>query len=125
MELLVGVVVASVLMAVAVPDFLSWLPTLRLSSAARQVATDLQVARMRAISQNTSYTVTFSGSTYSYSGDSRDVSALYPGITIQSASANPVFSSRGTASTTATITLTNGSAQKQVIINAVGRVNVQ
>lgn len=125
MELLAAITIASILMAVAVPHLLDWLPTLRLSSAARQVATDLQVARMRAISQNASNTITFSGSTYSYNGNSRDVGALFPGITISSAPTNPVFTPRGTASTTGTITLTNGSATKNIVVSAVGRVNIQ
>lgn len=126
MELLVTTGIASILMSVAVPAFLTWLPTLRLSMAARTVSTDLQVARMRAIAQNASYTVTFntSTSTYTFTGTSRNIASEYPGITISSASANPQFSPRGTASVTGTITLSNGSATKQVVVSAVGRVTI-
>lgn len=127
LELMVAIGIAMVVLGIAVPSFLTWLPTLRLSSAARQVATDLQVARMKAISQNASYTVTFNTSTgiYTYGADSRDVGALYPGITISSAPTNPVFTPRGTASTTGTITLSNGTATKQVQVSTVGRVTMQ
>lgn len=126
LELMVAIGIAAIVMAVAVPSFMSWLPTLRLSSAARQVATDLQVARMKAISQNTSYTVTFtpSNGTYSYSTDSRDIGQLYPGISISSAP-NPVFTPRGTASTTGTIRLSNGTATKDIVVSTVGRVTIQ
>src|SRR3990170_2282769 len=62
LELIVAIGIASVVMGIAIPSFLSWMPTLRLSSAARQVATDLQVARMKAISQNVKFKVTFIGS---------------------------------------------------------------
>ncbi|HWP58736.1 MAG TPA: GspH/FimT family pseudopilin [Candidatus Acidoferrales bacterium] len=125
LELLMVLVVASVLMGIAVPSFQSWLPTLRLSNAARQVATDLQLARMRAISSNTDTTVAFSTGTgtYSFGGESRSLPQLFPGITISSAS-NPTFTARGTANAV-TITLTNGSSQKLVCVKAVGRVNVR
>jgi Tfp pilus assembly protein FimT len=119
---------AMILMAVAIPNFLSLLPSLRLSSAARQVAQDLQVARMKAISQNQSYTVSFNttNGTYTYGSDSRDIKTEYPGITIQSVSPqDPQFSPRGTATATATITLSNGTAQKWICVKTVGRVNIQ
>jgi len=127
LELIVAIGIASIVMGIAIPSFLSWLPTLRLSSAARQVATDLQVARMKAISQNTANTVTFTPSTGTYTftlgAESRDIDVLYPGITIASAS-NPTFTPRGTANAAATITLSNGSAQKLVCVKTVGRVNI-
>jgi Tfp pilus assembly protein FimT len=119
---------AMILMALAIPNFLSLLPSLRLSSAARQVAQDLQVARMKAISQNQSYTVDFDppNGTYTYGSDSRNIKTEYPGITIQSVSPqDPQFSPRGTATATATITLSNGAAQKWICVKTVGRVNIQ
>ena len=125
-ELIVSIAVAMILAGIAIPNFLSWLPGLRLSGAALQIATDLQLARMKAITQNTSYTVSFniSAGTYTYGTDSRSLKALYPGITIASVSpSNPVFSPRGTASAI-TITISNGSMQKLVCVKAVGRVNV-
>lgn len=127
LELMVAVGIAMVVLGIAVPSLLTWLPSLRLSSAARQVATDLQVARMKAISQNASYTVSFntSNSTYSFTGTSRDVVQEYPGITISSVSANPVFTPRGTASTTGNVTLSNGTATKQIQVSTVGRVIIQ
>ncbi|MFQ5681807.1 MAG: GspH/FimT family pseudopilin [Candidatus Binatia bacterium] len=126
-ELMTTVGVAAILIGIAVPGFLSWLPTLHLSDAARQVATDLQLARMTAISQNTATTVAFNvtNATYSFGTESRDLSDLYPGITISSVTpANPTFSMRGTVTGggTTTITLSNGSDTKQVQVNSVGRV---
>lgn len=128
MEMIVAIAVSMIVLAVGTPSFLSWMPTIRLTSAARQVATDLQVARMKAISQNANNTVTFnttSGTyTFTLGSDSRDIGQLYPGITIASAS-NPVFSPRGTASAGVQISLNNGSAQKYICVKAVGRVNIQ
>lgn len=128
MEMIVAIAVSMIVLAVGTPSFLSWMPTIRLTSAARQVATDLQVARMKAISQNTNNTVTFNTTTGTYTftlgSDSRDIGQLYPGITIASAS-NPQFSPRGTASAGAQISLNNGSVLKYVCVKAVGRVNIQ
>src|SRR3989304_10462679 len=59
LELIVAISIASVVMGIAIPSFLSWMPTLGLSSGARQVATDLQVARLKAISQNVKYRLNF------------------------------------------------------------------
>lgn len=122
-ELLVVVAIALVFMGIALPSFLSWLPSAQLSSAVRQIATDLQVARMRAIAQNANYTVSFASSTYTYGSDSRDITQLYPGVSIISAS-NPTFNSRGTTNAV-TIRLTNGTRDKWVCVKVVGRINVQ
>jgi type IV fimbrial biogenesis protein FimT len=128
-ELMAALGILGVLIAIAVPSFLSTLPGLRLNDAARQVATDLQMARMRAITQNNSNTVTFNVSTGTYSftlgTESVDIDQLYPGITFSSAPTNPVFTGRGTASTTATLTLRNTSgATKQIQVTSVGRVKI-
>jgi len=130
MELLAAMGVASILMAIAIPSFLSTLPGLRLTDAARQVATDLQQIRMKAIAQNIPYQISFSTSTYvlqkcngSCTNDSGNI-ALPEGITV-TASTAPQFQPRGTAAADATITLSNGSSSTRVCVKTVGRVNIQ
>lgn len=129
-ELMATFAVASILMAIAVPSFLSTLPRLRLADAARQVATDLQQIRMKAIAQNIPYQISFSANTYvlqkcsgSCANDSGNIT-LPTGISV-SASTAPQFQPRGTAATAATITLSNGSSTKWVCVKTVGRVNIQ
>lgn len=126
-ELIGTIGLAAILMAIAIPNFTSVLPGLRLTQAARQVATDLQMARMRAIAQNASNTVTFTPSsgtyTFTLGNESIDIDQLYPGTTF-TVTANPVFTARGTASTPATITVINGGTNKQVEVTAVGRVKI-
>jgi len=140
LELVVAIAIAMIVMGIAIPSLLSWLPTLRLSSGARQVATDLQVARMKAISQNTkfrlnfvtvsSYTVekdtnndgTFDASTETESGPF----SLPDGITVTATGGTSVFQPRGTASAAGTITLQNNNSEtKSVQVAVVGRVNIQ
>jgi len=129
LELLVVIGVAMVLMGIAVPSFSSWLPTLRLSAAARQVFADLRVARMKAISQNTNFQLTFNGSSYvvqrcagTCTNDSGNI-LLPDGITV-STSGTPLFLPRGTANNSVTITLSNGVQSRQVQVTPVGRVRI-
>ena len=124
-EVLVSLVIVGILVKVTLPNFLSWLPVLRLSGAARQMATDLQLVRMQAIAKNTSQTVTFnvSGGSYSFGSESRSLPLLFPGITISSAT-NPTFTPRGTANSV-TITLSDGTNQKLVCVKSMGRVAIR
>lgn len=128
-ELLVTLAIAGILMGIAVPSFISWLPTKQLSDATRQVATDLQLARTKAISKNTAITVTFTvaNSTYSFDTETRDLDNLYPGVTISNDPplVNPTFTAHGTANAT-TITLINGTGtlEQDVTLSTVGRVGI-
>jgi type IV fimbrial biogenesis protein FimT len=129
-ELMATLAVASILMSIAIPNFLSTLPSLRLADAARQVATDLQQIRMKAIAQNIPYQISFSTTAYvlqkcngSCANDSGNIT-LPTGISV-SASTAPQFQPRGTAVTAATITLSNGTSSKWVCVKTVGRVNIQ
>ncbi len=129
-ELLAAIGVASILMAIAIPSFLSTLPRLRLTDAARQVATDLQQTRMKAIAQNIPYQISFSTTTYviqkcngACTNDGGNI-PLPDGIAV-AASTVPQFQPRGTAASDATITLSNGSASTRVCVKTVGRVSIQ
>ncbi len=129
-ELMATLGVAAILMAIAIPNFLSTLPGLRLNDAARQVATDLQQVRMRAIAQNLPYQITFSTTTYVLqrcsglcTNDSGNI-VLPQGITV-TATAAPQFQPRGTVASATTIRLTSGSLNKWVCVRTVGRVNIQ
>ncbi|HWO42648.1 MAG TPA: GspH/FimT family pseudopilin [Candidatus Eisenbacteria bacterium] len=133
-ELMVAVSILGILVAIGMPNFLSTLPDLRLNDAARQVATDLQQIRMKAIAQNIPYQATFSTGSYvlkrctnaacsATTNDSGDI-VLPEGITISTA-ITAQFQPRGTASNNYTVTLSNGSAQKWVCVRTVGRVRIQ
>jgi prepilin-type N-terminal cleavage/methylation domain-containing protein len=129
-EMMTAILVGAILMAIAVPAFFAVLPGLRLGFAARQVATELNQLRMKAIAQNIPYQIAFSTNTYvlqkcpaSCTDDSEDIT-LPTGISL-TASTSPQFLTRGTAAAATTITLTNGSTQKWVCVRTVGRINVQ
>ena len=142
-ELLTVVAIMLVITAIATPSFYYWLPTYRLSAGARQIAADLQLARMKAISQNTRYRLSFTAANiYEMQKDDGgfDVAPghgsvkLPEGITVTNgdpftAFNTSEFQSRGTAITEAgqfaDIELTNGDLNKAVCIELVGRVHIE
>ena len=69
-ELLVVIVILSILTAIAIPGFSVWLPNYRLRNAVRDMYSNFQTAKMRAIKENRNCTVTFNqpvaGVTYDY-----------------------------------------------------------
>ena len=66
MEVMVVAGIIAIAAAVATPGYMSRLPEIRANGAARALLTDLQLARMQAVSENIEYTVTFSTAGNSY-----------------------------------------------------------
>ena len=58
-ELMVVIAIIGVLCAIAIPNFLNWLPKHRVGSAARTVMSTLEFARINAIKTNADVTVNF------------------------------------------------------------------
>ena len=133
-ELMVVLAVAVIVMGVALPNMMSWLPTYRLSAGARQLAGNLQLARMKAISQNTKYRLNFGvlpSTSYTFEKDDGGFAtesgpfSLPNGITVTVVSATSEFQARGTVNAASGITLQNiNSLTKQVQISIVGRVAI-
>jgi Tfp pilus assembly protein FimT len=121
-ETLTAIFILGILAAIAMPHFTRVLPGIRLNSAVRQIATDLQLARMRAIAQHTNQTVTFdtATATYTYGSYTRNLSTVYPGTTITK-TGDPTFTTTGT-SNAIIITVSNNGTSKTVQVNALGRV---
>jgi len=139
-ELMIVIAVMAILAAIAAPNFQTYMTQRRLNGAARQVMTDLMAARMKAVSLNQRVKVSF-GSNHTYQiwndadgngtvadneGDDieRDIHPDYHDVTF-SASANPVFQTRGTA-TYSKVTLTSSSGPKKYVKVAftTGRVKI-
>ena len=134
-ELLVTMGIMAILMAFAIPQFMSLMPTINLGSGGRQLAAELQLARTKAISQNTPYRVTFAGfpaSSYTvevFSGGAyvtdRGPIPLPQGITVTAMTAAFNFTTAGTASTVSTFTLQNINGRTTTVsVNPVGRVRI-
>ena len=58
-EVLTVLFIMAVIAAIAIPNFMVWVPSARLKGAARLVYTELQRAKMGAISERRNYVVTF------------------------------------------------------------------
>jgi type IV fimbrial biogenesis protein FimT len=127
-EILVAVGVFSILAAIAVPQFVAFQPRLRLEGATRQIYSELMWARSKAISDNSSYVVTFPTSqTMLITGVTTktvNVQTEYADVTLASSASTITFSSRGTANVAPTITLTNSGGTKTVSLKITGIASI-
>lgn len=143
-EMMVVLAIFAIVAAIAIPNFMSLLPGMRLNGAARQVMGDLMAARMKAVKLNQRTKVFFdSSSQYRICDDAnndgtvaagegdvvtRNIQANYHDVSFDlDNTADPVFSPRGTA-TNRTITLqqtSGGSTKTKIItISIAGRVKI-
>lgn len=139
-ELITVMAVSAVIATVAIPNFMSMLPEMRLNAAARQIAEDLMAARMNAVKENNNVRVFFNTpgkNQYQILDDddndgtagagetviTRNIRDNYPDVAF-SATNNPIFSPRGTAASLPTITLQNSSGTKTVTVSIAGRVKI-
>ena len=137
-DLVVTLGMAAILMGIAIPSFISWLPTFRLSDAAQQVSSDWQLARMKAISQGNKFRLSLVGgvgaTSYVLDQEDPDNPGTYidesgpfdlpEGITVSAVGPQPFFDPRGTASVASSITLSNGTETQDVQLNAAGMVSI-
>ena len=139
MELMIVIAVIAVLAAIGGLSYLSMRPALRLSGAARQILSDLMAARMKAVNQNNEFKIFFLND-HEYKilddddghGDEdegetselKDIQDNYPNVTF-SANKDPIFSPKGTANANATVTLSNTSGSKKVIVSSAGQVRIE
>ncbi len=135
-ELIVVFCIIAFMALLMVPNIGAWLPSYRLRSATRDIASTFRGAQMRAISENISYTVSFNSADtgvpnnagYSFGGT---VTTLPPGITIvQNTLQNlrAIFNPDSTCNAAAaTITLQNAKGSQKVIsiASATGKVTIQ
>nr|MBC8362435.1 GspH/FimT family pseudopilin [Candidatus Desulfatibia profunda] len=137
-ELLIVIAIAGVLTAIAVPNFLGYQYSYRLKGAISTLRGDLYGTKMLAIKRGVQYKVVFTADGYqiqrgtSSSGTftldqteiTRNFADEYPGVTADTAAtANPVFSPRGTA-TPVTITLKTSQKSQTITISLAGRIKV-
>jgi prepilin-type N-terminal cleavage/methylation domain-containing protein len=142
LEVVVCVAIAGALLATTYPRLATMVSGARLDGAARTLALELQKTRLRAIAEGKCFQVSFNATartlqiankagvtpcgTTGFTNDGAARKLDDSGAIAVSATASPVFDTRGNGSTTAVITLTalDGSV-RLAAVNAVGRVNVQ
>jgi prepilin-type N-terminal cleavage/methylation domain-containing protein len=131
-EMIWTVAVFAVLTAIAVPSLTTWLPSYNLKSAARDVFSNMQLAKLDAIKRNASCTVTFDTAAHTYTvGGGNPVSlkdydshVCFKSPTVGSLT----FTSRGMLSdaTDRTINITNtqNTATWQITVKRVGNITM-
>ena len=138
-ELIVVFVIIGIMALLLVPNIGAWLPSYRLRSATRDIASTFRGAQMRAISECIAYQVSFNFAETSVTNNTgyvivgtADVKRLPPGITIVS---NTLQNFRVTFNTDATldtaipgsITLQNTKGAQRTIslLSGTGKVTIQ
>jgi len=144
-ELVVVFVIIAVLACLMAPNIGAWLPSYRLRSATRDVASTLRTAQMKAVSRNVQYRVSFNAADVGAGTPPRyalqyfdsaggafvndgGVQTLPTGITISSnllPNARAVFNTDSTSSGgSLTLQNTKGSTKTISLTTVTGRVNV-
>ena len=141
-ELMIVVAIMGGLTAVATPSISRWLTSIRMESATREVASTLQLARVKAITQNTSIRINFDTAANVYQMQQRNsanlaiwnnvdkAKKLPAGIRFVSVTGNPVTFQSGRGSTlpgsNSTITLQNTQGKSNAVVVAqTGRVLIR
>jgi len=128
-EMMLVMIVLGILLAIATPNIILFSSGYKLRGAAREVATDLQYARLLAVKENKDFRVTFNSSSYQVvrvsdgiAVKNRSLSSDYPEVTLTNASIT--FDSRGISSAN-TITVSNPRGTKNVTVAPTGRVKIE
>jgi prepilin-type N-terminal cleavage/methylation domain-containing protein len=137
-ELIVVMVIIAIGAVLVAPNIGGWIPNYRLRSATRDVVSTLRTAQMKAISNNTTYQVSFTPGAGTYILQYQTTAGfvnegvaqtLPPGIMISGINFpgnNAQFNTNSTSSTgSITLQNTKGSSKKITLTTATGRVNVQ
>lgn len=136
-ELLIVLGVLSVVIGLSGTWLSSQLPTYRLNGAVRQIRADLLAARAQAVSQGNEVRVFFTKPRhYDMLDDDNNNGKIdsgeavtsrsidFPGVTVISNN-HPIFHPRGTASSLATVKISNSAGEKAITISITGRVKVK
>ncbi len=134
MEVLTATAITLVLLAIGVPQMARLRAPYALVSATRQITSDLQTARQRAIARNTRYRVTFNAGSYTLERESSGntfvseggVQKLPAGATVTAASpGNPIFDTRGMLTADVTVSVSvEGSGTRTVTVNVLGKTTI-
>jgi prepilin-type N-terminal cleavage/methylation domain-containing protein len=125
-ELIIALTIVSIVIAVAGLHFMRFASAYKIHEAAREIASDLQFARLLAVKENRDMRVVFRINSYAimrasdlHVVKSRNLASDYPGVLLPDLAV--IFNSRGNASP-ATITVSDFMGNKQVTVTSTGKV---
>jgi prepilin-type N-terminal cleavage/methylation domain-containing protein len=131
MELILTMAILLILIAIASPLIAQFSSGYRIRAAARELATDLQFARLLAVKENTNFQVVFvSSNSYQveresdhFVAKSRSFSIDYPEVTLAGPTVR--FNSRGNlVSSPGSLTVSNSMGTKNISVGSTGRVKL-
>ena len=129
-ELVISMALLTIVMLIAYPNFQRLSINGNLRTAARDLVADFSALRNRAIAENTTFDLTFSGCTYTCPGlpnGAKSPAEVAGDISIASAPATAItFFSRGTLSQPGSVVLTNSRGSTATVsFSLSGRTYVQ
>lgn len=135
--MLVAVGVGSILLAIAAPQFPAYQAQFQIANSARQIAIELQCARMKAVAENAFYRIVFNtDGTYVRQSSADGATFVNDGVAVVLPSGiqfvstlgglpQPRFNRLGTLAADARLTLTNSIGQTKVVqMNTLGQVTI-
>ena len=135
-EVLIATSIMATLLAIGVPSLIRLKGPYALTGAAQRIAADLQMARQRAIAQNTRYRVTFTRSTNTYQIERETAPGVFSATTAPQplprgaalgtvAPSDPIFDTRGMLGAAVTVPVSvTGAGSRTVSINVLGHVTI-
>ncbi len=136
LEVIIVMAIMGIVAAIGFPAFSEWNEKQAVRSAAQAVLAHMKQARIMAVADNRSVSITFTSTSYTFDADTTSDSScglckneavslaqFANNLTITSA-ATRTFSSRGTANS-GNITVTSGSSSKVITMNVIGRAYLQ
>ncbi len=132
-EIMTVMAIIAIAVSIAIPNVIGWFPKYRLRSGAEEIQSTLQLARLGAIKQNTSATVTFDTANHTFlatvNGQTIKRGKMPAGIfidSITSPSSQIQFDSRGLAngSTGDILVRNNQGGTKTITVNIVGNSRI-
>lgn len=130
-EVLTVIAIIAIVVGIVLPNVVGWLPRYRLSSGAEEIQSTLQLARLSAVKQNKSATVTFDTANHTFlaeiDGQTIKQGEMPAGITIDSVTSpgsQVQFNSRGLANGGNILVKNNLGATKTITVNIVGVASI-
>lgn len=135
-ELVIVIAIIAIIAGIGLPNFVSFLPRIRLNGATRQVMTDLMVARMSAVKHACNVRVSFNGTSYTIWTDQdrdntvdagetqvKNILDNFPDINVV-LNQSVTFNSRGSANSSSWIWIYNEKGFGLINTNLTGRVRI-
>ena len=79
-ELIVAIAILGLLVTIALPNVIRWVPAIRVNSAVRNLASEMQLARLKAVTEKKDCVITFNAASNEYTIASKSPKMLPNGI---------------------------------------------